>query len=259
MMDHISASQITLYILCSLKYKFQYIDKIPRPFKSSGLAFGSVMHSAIEWLHKQRIKGRQVLLEKLHKIFESDWFAQKVDTKIQFKEDEDEVKLLLAGKEMLGLYFNSPSNEIVSAEVPFHDLPLINPSTGEELEIPLEGFIDLIEKGDIVTEFKTSARSMDPESLNDHLQLSVYGYAYRTLFGREPKVLKIINFVKTKTPKMVPIETSREKRDYERLFNIAKQVLLGTEAGVFFPRTSFMCKDCEYEDLCRKWDGNRRA
>jgi putative RecB family exonuclease len=100
---------------------------------------------------------------------------------------------------------------------------------------------------------------MDPESLNDHLQLSVYGYAYRTLFGREPKVLKIINFVKTKTPKMVPIETSREKKDYERLFHITKQVLLCIEAGFFFPRQSFMCKDCEYGDLCKVWEGNGKS
>jgi len=63
---------------------------------------------------------------------------------------------------------------------------------------------------------------MDPESLNDYLQLTAYSYAYRVLFGKEPQTLKVINFVKARIPKMVVIETSREKKDYERLFYIAK-------------------------------------
>jgi CRISPR/Cas system-associated exonuclease Cas4 (RecB family) len=255
MIEHLSASQINLYIQCSLKYKYQYIDQIPKPFKPSGLAFGSVMHSAIEWLHKERIKGKQVSLERLYKIFETDWFSLRVDTRIQFKDGEDEVKLLLTGKEMLGIYFNSPLNSIKSAEVPFH-VPLLNISTGEELTVPLEGIIDLIEKDDVIVEFKTSARSMDPETLNDYLQLTAYSYAYRTLFGRGPKTLKVINFVKAKTPKMVVIETSRENSYYERFFYIAREVLKGINSGLFLPKQSFMCKDCEYEGLCKKWDGN---
>ena len=257
MIEHLSASQINLYIQCSLKYQYQYVDQIPRPFKPSGLAFGSVMHSAIEWFHKERIKKKEVSLDRLLKIFETDWFSQRVGTQIRFKDGEDEVKLMLTGKEMLGIYFNSPLNSIESAEVPFH-VPLLNVSTGEELVVSLEGIIDLIEKDDVIVEFKTSARSMDPESLNDYLQLTAYSYAYKTLFGREPKTLKVINFVKAKTPKMVVIETSRNKRDYERFFYIAREVLRGINSSLFFPKQSFMCKDCEYEDLCKKWDGNGR-
>lgn len=258
MIEHLSVSQINLYIQCSLKYRYQYIDQIPKPFKPSGLAFGSVMHSAIEWFHKERLKKNEVSLEKLLKIFETDWFSQKVESEIRFKDGEDEMKLLLTGKEMLGIYFHSPPEEIQGAEVPFH-VPLLNLSTGEELGISLEGIIDLIEKDDVIVEFKTSNRSMDPESLNDYLQLTAYSYAYRVLFGKEPQMLKVINFVKARTPKMVVIETSRERKDYERLFYIAKEVVKGITDGVFFPRPSFICKDCEYEDLCKEWEGNGRS
>jgi putative RecB family exonuclease len=109
-----------------LKYKYQYIDPIPKPFKPSGLAFGSAIHSAIEWFHKERMKKREVSLEKLLKIFESDWFSQKVDTQIQYKDGEDEMKLLLTRKEMLGIYYCSPVDESKGAEVPFY-VPLLNP------------------------------------------------------------------------------------------------------------------------------------
>jgi CRISPR/Cas system-associated exonuclease Cas4 (RecB family) len=67
----------------------------------------------------------------------------------------------------------------------------------------------------------------------------------------------VINFVKTRTPKMVILETGRDKRDYERLFYLTKEVLKGIKSGIFFPRQSFMCKDCEYEVFCQRWEGNK--
>jgi len=257
MIEHLSASQINLYIQCSLKYRYQYIDHIPKPFKPSGLAFGSVMHSAIEWFHKERMKKREISLDRLLKILETDWFSQKVDNEIRYKDGEDEMKLLCTGKEMLGIYFSSPFDNVKGAEIPFH-VPFLNVSTGEDLGIPLEGIIDLIEKDGVVVEFKTSSRSMDPESLSDFLQLTAYSYAYRILFGKEPQMLRVVNFVKAKTPKMVVLETSREKKDYERFFYIAREVVKGINFGHFFPRQSFMCKDCEYGDLCKIWEGNGR-
>ncbi len=254
--DHLSASQINLYIQCGLKYRFQYVDLIPRPFKSSGLIFGSVVHSTIDWFHKQRKMGKQVSLETLGKILGADWFCQKLDNEIRYKEGEEENALLLTAKEMLNLYFHSPLNGVLDAEYPFR-VPLINPVTGENLEVVLEGFIDLIEEGDVLTEFKTSAKTMDPQNLSDILQLTIYSYAYRTLFAKEPQTLRVINFVKTRTPKMVILETGRDKKDYERLFHLVKEVLRGIRSGIFFPRQSFMCKDCEYEAFCQKWEGNK--
>jgi hypothetical protein len=250
--DHLSASQLNLYIQCGLKYRFQHVDLIPRPFKSSGLVFGSIVHSTIEWFHKKRKMKKQVPLEMLYKILDSDWFCQKLDNEIRYKEGEEENKMILTAKEMLSLYFNSPQDGVVDAEFPFR-VPLVNPASGERLEVVLEGFMDLIEEGDVVTEFKTSAKTMDPDNLSDILQLTTYSYAYKTLFGKEPSLLRVVNFVKTRTPKMVILETARDNKDYERLFYLAKEVLKGIKSGVFFPRQSFMCKDCEYEGLCVEW------
>lgn len=248
--DHLSVSQINLYLMCSLKYRFQYIDELPKTFKSSGLAFGSVMHSALEWFHKEMMKGKEIPLEALYKIFEVDWYAQKADAEIRFKEGEDEMRLSVLGKEFLTLYHNLPLRKIKGAEIFFHNLPLGN--NGDKLEVPLEGIIDLVEEDDTIVEFKTSARKIDAQTLKDQLQLTAYSYAYEMLFRKRPKSLKIINFIKTRTPKMVTLETTRGKEDYEKLFSMARDVLKGIKAGVFFPRQSFMCKDCEYGRECKE-------
>ena len=254
-MDHLSKSQISLYMECSLKYKFQYVDKLPRPFKSSGLVFGSVIHSSIEWLHKEKMRGNGVSLEKLFKILKADWYSQKLDTDIFYKNGETEDLLLLKGKEILNLYYSDPIKKPVAAEYPF-EVPVISQENGERLDIPLKGIIDLIEADDGIVEFKTAAKAMDKQSIANNLQLTIYAYAHQTLFQKKPKTLKIVNFVKNKTPKMEVLETKREQKDFQRLFYLTKKVLKGIRSQIFFPKYSFLCKDCEYAVHCREWQGN---
>jgi len=256
--DHLSASQINLYLMCSLKYRFQYVDRLPKPFKSSGLAFGSVIHSTIDWLHKHRKQKKEVSLDDLYRILKADWFCQKCEDEIRYKDGEDEQKLLLLARELISLYYHSPLNGVVESEVPFR-IPLVNPVTGQTLTVPLEGFIDLVETSDVLTEFKTSARAMASDDLEDMLQLSIYSYVYRMLFGREPQKLKVVNFVKTRTPKLNIIEgVARKQSDYIWLFHLVSEVLKGIKAEVYFPKKSFLCGDCEYEKNCAQWRGNGR-
>jgi len=254
-MDHISCSQMNLYLHCPLKYKFNYIDRLPKPFKSSGLAFGGSLHAALAWLHKQRMKGNNISIDTLYRIFGSDWYAQRIDTKIHFKNGETENGLVIMAKELLSLYFIKPHRKPIGAEVPF-TLPIANLSTGETLEINLEGYIDLIEKGDTITEFKTSSQAMNQSELKDHLQLTAYSYAYEMLYQRPPRLLRLVDFVKTKRPKIISLQTEAKKMDYQRFFYLASKILKGIRSGIFFPRKSFMCKDCEYAIPCTAWRGD---
>jgi len=254
-MDHLSCSQINLYLQCPLKYKFLYLDNLPKPFRPSGLAFGGSIHAALAWLHKQRMNGNDVSVDKLYKIFDADWYAQKLDTDIHYKDGETETRLTILAKELLSLYFVRPHRKLLGAEVPFV-LPLVNLSTGERLDVNLEGYIDLIEEGDAITEFKTSNQAMNLTDLDDHLQLTAYSYAYQMLYRKSPKLLKLVDFVKTKRPRIITLETDAKRLDYPRFFYLARQVLKGIRSKIFFPRSSFMCKDCEYARPCKDWQGN---
>jgi putative RecB family exonuclease len=251
-MDYLSSSRINLYLMCPLKYRFNYVDKLPKPFKPSALAFGSAIHSAINWYHKQEMNGNGVTLDKLCKIFDADWYVQKTEGDIRFKDSESAVELSALGKAMLGLYFQNPVKEVKGSEVPF-TVPLVDPATGKGPGINLEGFFDLIESDDTIVEFKTSAQTMYQDSVDEHLQLTAYSYAYEMLNRRPPKLLKIVNFVKNKKPKMVVFETARDESDHKRFYELAMQVLEGINREVYFPRQSFMCGDCEYAGPCREW------
>jgi len=255
MIEHLSSSQMNLYLQCSLKYKFRYIDKIPVPFKPSGLAFGSAIHSTLSWFHKERKKGNEVTLGDFLRLFDTDWYSQRADAKIRYKSGEDDAKLAVIAKEILALYFHQEHNGVADSEIPFV-VPLVNPSNGDRLGLNLEGFIDLIEKDDTIVEFKTSNQTFTQKNVDDNLQLTAYSYAFEIIYQKPPKLIKIVDFVKTKKPKMIVLETKRNKHDYQRLFCLASQVLKGIQSQIFFPRTSFWCKDCEYGESCRKWGAN---
>ena len=254
-MEHLSNSQISLYSQCSLKYKFQYVDLLSRPFKPSGLAFGSALHSALSWFHRESMTNGGVPLEKLFKIFDADWYSQRTETEIRYKNGEEEMKLIILAKEMLNLYYQLPPKKAKGTEVSF-SVPLHEPGNGKNPLIDIEGVIDLIEEGDVITEFKTSAQMMDSKDADESLQLTIYSYAFEKLYQRPPQALKVIDFVKSKKPKLITLETRRDKASYQRLYGITAQVLKGINQKVYFPKTSFWCKDCEYADHCQTWPGN---
>jgi len=254
-MEHLSNSQISLYSQCSLKYKFQYVDLLPRPFKPSGLAFGSALHSALSWLHRESMTNGGVTLGRLYKIFDADWYSQRADAEIRYKNGEDETKLAVMAKEMLAMYCGLPPKKAKGTDVSF-SVPLIEPGNGRNPLIDIEGIIDLVEEDDVITEFKTSAQMMDSKDADESLQLTIYSYAFEKLHQRPPKALKLIDFVKSRKPKLITLETRRDAASYQRLYGIAAQVLKGINLKICFPRPSFWCKDCEYAEQCQNWPGN---
>jgi RecB family exonuclease len=52
----ISYSKLSTFKQCPLKYKFQYIDKLPTK-PAPALFFGSTIHSCLEWLHRPEDAG----------------------------------------------------------------------------------------------------------------------------------------------------------------------------------------------------------
>jgi len=256
-MEYLSISRINLYLSCPLKYRFQYIDKLPKPFISSALVFGTCIHSALAWFHEKKKAGIKVNEEDLIRTFQADWYARTMDPRpmVIYKGFETKDVLLKKGKILLSLYAEQyNSRKPNGVELKF-EVPIVDTRTGETLDLPLFGFIDLVENGskaDTVVEFKTAARSMDKSSLRQNLQVTGYAYAYEMLFGKAP-ALKLINLLKTKKPKIQVLETEREKRDFRRFFSLSREVLKGIEKGVFYPKESWMCNDCEYGGNCEKW------
>ena len=253
MKDHLSISQITCYMDCSLKYKFNYIDELPKPFKSAGLAFGSAIHSAIEWFNKKRQSGLNVTLDQLTSLFEADWYAANTEN-VLYKNGDSKYSMLELGKSLLAVYFkNINGAHVVAVEYPF-EVPLIDPATRDKLDLPLVGRVDLVEAGPVIVDFKTAAKRPDTATVDSNLQMTAYAYASYYKTDKIPD-LRMDYLVKTKTPQMKKITTSRGLGDFSKLYNLAKEVLKGIKANVFFPNPSWRCNDCEYRQNCFMFNG----
>ncbi len=255
-MDHLSSSQINLYLLCGLKYRYQYVDQYPKPFRSSALAFGSALHSALQWVHERSMQGKEVSLEMLYCIFDADWYSQKVGQTIRFKDGEQEMVLENLGKEFLTMYLREERKPVKGCEIPF-TVPLRDSETGKDLGVPLTGFFDTVETDDSLVEYKTSAQTLGSDDLDSRPQLTAYSYAFEFLYHKPPAMIRVINFVKAKKPKMMVTETHRNKEDYRGFLYLVSEILKGIRAGHFLPHTGYWCKECEYLDLCPLWQKKR--
>lgn len=253
MRDHISVSQINLYLMCPLKYRFTYIDQLPKAFKAAELAFGSAMHSAIEWWHKERQSGRLREWSEVAGIFESDMHAQGVG-EIRFKNGDDLAALIEKGRELVAVYLKEYKGGAPQAVEQAFRVPLVDLETGERLSLPLDGYFDLIEEGDVVVELKTAARVYDITTLTQHLQLTAYAYAFQFLRKRSPN-LRIDILTKTKKPLLYSIEVARNQNSMVRFVHLAKYVIEGIRAGQFYPNAGWQCPSCEYFEVCQKWRG----
>lgn len=249
----ISISQVNTYLGCPLKYRFQYVDRIPRPWRVAAMAFGTSVHAAVEWLHKERLAGRSPELTDVLKVFDADWYAQNVEPLV-FSERESREGLAEKGRAMLQLYVESATGvKPVAVEQPF-ELDLADPETGEVLEVRLRGVIDLVEEGDVLVDLKTAGRTLESGGLERHLQLSTYALAFLLLRGRMPK-LRLDMLLKTAKPRLERHETTRSVEDLSWTARLIREVSLAIETEHFFPNPSWRCTECEYYAHCQQWRG----
>lgn len=246
MPDHLSVSQVTTYLSCPRKWRFRYIDQLPPEHRSSDLAFGSAIHSAIEWWQNERIEGRLPEERDVLRIFRADWTSETAMGDISYENQSWEEYRDL-GEALIGLFTKRFVSMLpVAVEVPF-EVPLFEPRSGVELSLPLVGRLDFIGEG-IVYEVKTASRKT--KASNWSLQLCAYAYAYRCATGRRPEV-RVIELLKTKEPAIEVLDFAVTDRDEAWFLEVTAEVLRGIEANTYFPIPSWQCPRCEYRRACR--------
>ena len=100
--------------------------------------------------------------------------------------------------------------------------------------------------------FSTSA------DVSSSLQPTCYVHAVRECLGQEPSVEYTV-LVKTKTPKVQRLQTSRYAEDCGRLGDLVQSIQRAVDLGIFYPVESPMnCTTCPYRQSCRDWGQSHR-
>jgi putative RecB family exonuclease len=253
---HFSASQLICYLQCPLQYHFQYELGITWDKTPSAVLFGSAIHKGVEAINKGLMNGGvDMALAKTE--FAVDWKDQTSSDEIAWKEDPSE--LYQKGGQLLELYADEMKGQKpTEVELPFR-LPLVDPKTGLFIkERDFVGKIDAIFTDDTIVEIKTTSRSPAQQEVDQNTQITFYSWAYRMLYGKPEKVIKVVNLVKTKDPKVVVVETQRTEREHSWLLATTFQVLRAIENKLFYPNPigGFGCFNCQYQQHCKEDNDN---
>jgi len=250
---HISISQLNTYLQCPLCYYFQYELAIPWRTTPSAVAFGDIIHRAIEVYNTSLMNGHKVTAEDMTAKFTEDWKAVIETNNVDWKSADESADLLMKGRDLLALYYQEFSGFRPKAvELEFR-LPILDPSTGLYVESrDAVGRIDLISERGIIVEVKTAGRSASQLDVDTNMQLTLYSWAYRMLYGEPEEKLVVVSLVKTKEPQMQLLKTQRCNKDYSRLFHLIARVIKSIDDKVYYPNplNIWGCRSCQYVSEC---------
>lgn len=241
--DHVSVTQIRMYMRCPAQYYFRYVLglKIPPP---GATVLGRAVHKGLEFYFREKLdrpEGPPIgqVLEVYAAAFEAE--SPEADWR-----DDDPARAKDDGVALLRLHHEEVARHLVPAAVE------------RRVEIPLAGtvllgFIDLETRDGLIVDHKTVSRTPPEGKAQEDIQLSAYALAYLCAHQTLPAGVRLDFLVRAKQPKIVTRSAARTMRDVERFAKLASGVAAAIRADVFYPNPdNFMCSPgaCGYWEEC---------
>jgi CRISPR/Cas system-associated exonuclease Cas4 (RecB family) len=256
---HLSVSALKMWLSCPRKYRLRYVDKAPASHRAIALVFGHAWHELIGkvlWLHQ---RGRDLDRKALREHFETALVGEvrSDGPPVLFEDGEDVLALVNTAMAMLEAFLAAvPLPErLLHVELPF-SLELIDPETGEVLPAPLIGAIDAVVEVAAsleLWEMKSGKRRWSEDAVLFDFQPTAYRIAIREITrGRraDPK-LKLLVTTKATKPDVQVEDLVRTRADERDLMETAASIHRATLSECFHPVRSWMCRQCEYAEVCR--------
>jgi DNA helicase II / ATP-dependent DNA helicase PcrA len=231
----LSASDLTLYLTCPLKYKFARVFGIPQE-PTINQRFGILMHNVLERFHKEPpAPGTE--LRTLNGLFEGGW------RRTGFGSTDDELQYRDRGREALRLYWE---RERVSESEPVW---LERKFDFKVADHHVRGRVDRVDRlpdGDYeLIDYKTGERKSE-EDLDSDLQLALYRLAAREAWDIEAAFASYDYVLDAEK-----VEAPTRPDDAERVERTVVTVGEGVLSQDFEPRPSpSVCSWCDYRLIC---------
>jgi DNA helicase II / ATP-dependent DNA helicase PcrA len=232
----LSASDLTLYLTCPLKYKFARVFGIPQE-PTINQRFGILFHNVLERFHKEPPANEFEGLRLLNRLFEQGW------RRTGFGNSDDELQFRDRAREALRLYWE---RERVSEGEPVWLEKKFDFKVGDHHVRGRVDRVDRLPDGDYeLIDYKTGERKSE-EDLDDDLQLALYRLAAREAWGIEAATG---SYYYVLDAEKVPAPTRPD--DAERVERTVLQVGEGVLSQDFEPRPSpKVCSWCDYRLIC---------
>ncbi|HKO37714.1 MAG TPA: ATP-dependent DNA helicase [Solirubrobacterales bacterium] len=232
----LSASDLSLYLTCPLKYKFARVFGIPQE-PTINQRFGILFHNVLERFHKEPPENPEEGLRVLNRLFEQGW------RRTGFGSSDDELQFRDRAREALRLYWE---RERESEGEPVWLERKFDFKVGDHHVRGRVDRVDRLPDGDYeLIDYKTGERKSE-EDLDDDLQLALYRMAAREAWGIEAATG---SYYYVLDAEKVPAPTRPD--DAERVERTVLQVGEGILSQDFEPRPSpSVCSWCDYRLIC---------
>jgi DNA helicase II / ATP-dependent DNA helicase PcrA len=232
----LSASDLTLYLTCPLKYKFARVFGIPQE-PTINQRFGILIHNVLERFHKEPPGEDEDGLRQLNRLFEAGW------RRTGFGSSDDELQFRDRAREALRLYWE---RERVAEGEPVWLERKFDFKVGEHHVRGRVDRVDRLPDGDYeLIDYKTGERKSEAE-LESDLQLALYRLAAREAWEVEAasgSYYYVLDADKVVAP--------TKPDDAERVERTVLQVGEGILSQDFEPRPSpTVCGWCDYRLIC---------
>lgn len=195
--NRLSYSQIDTFEQCPKKWTFKYIDKIDTDEQNIHLDYGSAVHKGLEIAFLELKDSNALSDQEMLQVVET------LSHDYQYGDPKEELyRLAIEDMHRLvhyqGFYKSIKDKDIIGIEDEF-DLKIPTLFSGEEVEINIKGYIDLIYRDSdgklVVVDHKTSKKKFDKSKRRNNLQIPIYFMAIKDKYGEYPKA-GIYNFTK---------------------------------------------------------------
>jgi len=232
----LSASDLSLYLTCPLKYKFARVFGIPQE-PTINQRFGILIHNVLERFHKEPPADERDGLRELTSLFETGW------RRTGFGATDDELQFRDRAREALRLYWE---RERVAEGEPVWLERKFDFKVGEHHVRGRVDRVDRLPDGDYeLIDYKTGERRTEAE-LDSDLQLALYRLAAREAWEVEASIgsyYYVLDADKVAAP--------TKPDDAERVERTVLQVGEGILSQDFEPRPSpSVCSWCDYRLIC---------
>lgn len=245
-------STLKTFLMCGLRYEFEYVQKMKRP-SGSAATIGTCVDTAVSFNQAQKVtSGVDLPLSDVLDVLSQEFEARRTETAWTPEDDQGEAKDSAVA--ILKLH-----HEILA--------PKIRPATIQEKFVletdagyTLKGAIDIVEVNYRIRDTKTASRQKASSYIVERsFQPAMYDYAVRALHpGVEPAgfIFDIFTRPTVKCPaEYKPVEGKVTTLDHEWLFQSIGSVHKAIQAGVALPAPegSWHCSEkwCPYWSLCK--------
>ncbi|MDP3685313.1 MAG: ATP-dependent DNA helicase [bacterium] len=232
----LSASKISEYELCPLKYEFHYVLRVPT-LPQHTLAFGNTIHAVLHRVGTTVASGEAPTLPEVLVWFDQHWISEG------YESSAHEAARKEAGTAALRAYLTAHQELLrvppLAVEVPFS---FTLPTTR------VTGRIDRIDRTQdpakvVITDFKTG-EGKGKDARTD-TQLSIYAIAARKALNLEPARLRFA-YVETG----VEAETTRTPEEDAATVTHIEDTAARIRSGDFHPTPGYHCRFCDFRKIC---------